>query len=163
MIYGGPILASLSLTAILVAGPIAAQDAPGVWYVQNDTHGAPLTAPNGSAPPNAKKSGRELNTVDDLIAAIRRCYQPPGIDEARPGMRMNVQFSYDRNGELFGKPRILYETPGATPEQQSAYRMAVAAALARCGKLPFSTSLGSAVAGHIFAIQFYDARNLRGA
>jgi hypothetical protein len=78
-------------------------------------------------------------------------------------MRITVQFAYTREGEIFGKPRILYETPGASPQQQSAYRLAVAAALARCSPLPFSKSLGNAVAGRVFSIQFVDERNLRGA
>jgi hypothetical protein len=78
-------------------------------------------------------------------------------------MRITVQFAYTRDGALFGKPRITYETPGISPAQQSAYRAAVAAALARCTPLPFSKSLGNAVAGRVFAIQFVDERNLRGA
>jgi hypothetical protein len=78
-------------------------------------------------------------------------------------MRITVQFAFTRDGEIFGKPRILYESPDATPEQQSAYRMAVAGALARCSPLPFSRSLGAAVAGRVLAIQFVDERNLRGA
>ena len=74
-----------------------------------------------------------------------------------------MQFAYTRDGELFGKPRILYETPGATPVQLSAYRMAAAAALARCTPLNFSKMLGGAVAGRVLSIQFVDERNIRGA
>jgi hypothetical protein len=110
-----------------------------------------------------EKTGPELNTLRDLFSAIHRCYKPPPLNEAKPGMRMTVQFSYTRDGELFGKPRILYESPGATPVQQSAYRSAVAAALVRCTPLPFSKSLGNAVAGRVMSIQFIDERNLRGA
>jgi hypothetical protein len=133
-----------------------------LWLVQDDTqtHRSPETAPRGL---NAARPGHELNNLKDIFTALRRCYQPPSIDHARPGMRMTVQFAYTRDGDIFGKPRIVYETQGATPEQQSAYRMAVAAALARCSPLPFSKSLGAAVAGRIFAIQFVDERNLRGA
>ncbi|HWP27698.1 MAG TPA: hypothetical protein VNL39_15310 [Xanthobacteraceae bacterium] len=112
---------------------------------------------------NGRKLTRELHTLRDIYAALRRCYQPPPIEQAKPGMRITVQFAFTRDGEIFGKPRILYESPDATPEQQSAYRMAVAAALARCSPLPFSKSLGNAVAGRVLAIQFVDERNLRGA
>jgi hypothetical protein len=123
------------------------------WLIQNETRGK-------SAP---QKPTQELQTLKDIYAAMRRCYVPPSLDQARPGMRITVQFAFTRDGELFGKPRILYETPGASPEQQSAYRMAVAVALARCSPLPFSKSLGNAVAGRVFAIQFVDERNIRGA
>jgi hypothetical protein len=111
----------------------------------------------------SQQSTQQLNTLKDIYAAIRHCYMPPRLDRARPGMRMTVQFAFTRAGDIFGKPRILYETTDATPEQQSAYRMAVAAALARCSPLPFSKSLGNAVAGRVLAMQFIDERNLRGA
>lgn len=150
------------MLAACVADFTAARAHDALWLIQDATHGSgePRTPPRQS---NVQKSAHELNTLRDIFAAIRHCYQPPAIDQARPGMRMTVQFAYTRSGEIFGKPRILYETQGATPEQQSAYRMAVAAALARCSPLPFSKSLGAAVAGRIFAIQFVDERNLRGA
>jgi len=130
--------------------------------VQNDTHGNQSTE-DPLRGQNAIKPGRELNTLDELYAAIFRCFELPPLDQARPGMRITMQFAYTRDGELFGKPRILYETPGATSEQLSAYRFAAAAALARCSPLNFSKSLGSAVAGRVLSIQFVDPRNLRGA
>jgi hypothetical protein len=123
------------------------------WLIQNEPR-------NKSAP---QKPMQELQTLKDIYTAIRRCYVPPSLDQARPGMRITVQFAFKRDGELFGKPRILYETPGASPEQQSAYRMAVAAALVRCSPLPFSKSLGDAVAGRVLGMQFVDERNIRGA
>ena len=79
------------------------------------------------------------------------------------GMRITVQFAYTRTGDLFGKPHILFETDGISPQHQSAYRAAVAAALVLCSHLPFSDSLGNADAGRILAIQFVDERNLKRA
>ncbi len=122
--------------------------------VQN-TEGLPRAEP--------EKPGRELNTLQDIFAAIRRCYRPPSSDQALPGMRITVHFAYTRAGDLFGKPRIWFETAGISPQHQSAYRAAVAAALVRCSHLPFSESLGNAVAGRVLAIQFFDERNLKRA
>jgi hypothetical protein len=130
------------------------RDPPKVWPIQSNPT-SPFPAP--------QKQQRELNTLEDIYTAIRRCYQPPALHNAVPGMRITVQFSYSRYGEIIGKPRILYETPGVSPEHQSAYRMAVAAALARCSPLPFSKSLGAAVAGRVFSMQFIDDRNMRKA
>ena len=76
-------------------------------------------------------------------------------------MQITVQFAFTRAGDILGKPRITYETQGISPEHQSAYRMAVAAALARCTPLSFSKSLGNAIAGRIFAIRFVDERQLK--
>lgn len=131
------------------------------WLIQDDTHRT--EPPESPAREPSSKSAAELNTLNDLYAAIRRCFVLPPLDQSRPGMRITMQFAYTRDGELFGKPRILYETPGATPAQLSAYRYAAAAALARCSPLPFSKSLGGAVAGRVFSIQFVDERNIRGA
>src|SRR5476649_412870 len=102
---------------------------------QNDTH--TIQPPENPAreqdaakpkPETKPETWPELNTLDDLYAAIYRCFVLPPLDQARPGMRITMQFTYTRDGDLFGKPRILYETPGATPRQLSAYRMAAAAA-----------------------------------
>ena len=162
-----PWFAGVAVLAIMSDLPaetsVNAPREPGMrWLVQNDTHSTP-TPENPAREQNAAKPRRELNTLDDLYTAIRRCFVLPPLDQARPGMRITMQFAYTRGGELFGKPRILYETPGATPEQLSTYRSAAAAALARCTPLNFSKSLGSAVAGHVFSIQFVDDRNIRGA
>jgi hypothetical protein len=146
------LLAGTTLAAACGLAPALA-DVASVprWLIED------LPRSEGRTPP------RELHTLKDIYAALRRCYQPPPIEQAKPGMRITVQFAFTRDGEIFGKPRIPYESPDATPEQQSAYRMAVAAALARCSPLPFSKSLGNAVAGRVLAIQFVDERNLRGA
>jgi hypothetical protein len=125
-----------------------------LWLVQN-TEVQPRLAP--------ARPTHELNTLKDIYDAVRRCYRPPSLDQAFPGMRITVQFAYTRAGGLFGKPRILFETAGISPQHQSAYRAAVAEALVRCAHLPFSESLGSAVAGRILAIQFIDERNLKRA
>jgi hypothetical protein len=145
-------LAGMMFAAVCGCAPALAEFASvPQWRVENAPHSS------------RQKPPRELRTLKDIYVALRRCYQPPPIELAKPGMRITVQFAYTRDGEIFGKPRILYESPGATPEQQSAYRMAVAAALARCSPLPFSKSLGNAVAGRVLAIQFVDERNLRKA
>lgn len=144
------LLAGMTLAVCGLAPALADIASVPYWLVEN-------------APRSEGQKSRELHTLKDIYAALRRCYQPPPIEQAKPGMRITVQFAFTRDGEIFGKPRILYESPDATPAQQSAYRMAVAAALARCSPLPFSKSLGNAVAGRVLAIQFVDERNLRRA
>jgi hypothetical protein len=148
-------MALIGLMMVLVA-PVAG--------AQNETHDSGPPEPDlGRQRTEPRREAPELHTLNDIYAAVRRCYQPPSPDKALPGMRITVQFAYTREGQLFGKPKILYETPNASPEHQSAYRMAVAAALARCASLNFSKSLGEAVAGRILAMQFVDERNLRRA
>ena len=61
----------------------------------------------------AQTRDQPLNTLTDIIAALRACWAPPPMDQSRPGMQITVQMSFRRNGELFGQPRITFESVGA--------------------------------------------------
>src|SRR4051794_37324516 len=62
-------------------------------------------------------------------------------------MQITVQMTFNRSGELFGNPRVTFETAGASDDERLAYRIAGADALKRCAPLPFTQALGNAVAG----------------
>ena len=104
-----------------------------------------------------------LNTLKDLGAALRACWQPPPLAQSRPGMQITVQMTFKRSGELFGNPRVTFETAGASDDERLAYRIAVADALKRCAPLPFTQALGNAVAGRPFTMRFIDNRKLQQA
>ena len=104
-----------------------------------------------------------LNTLNDLGAALRACWVPPPIDQSRPGMQITVMMSFRRNGELFGQPRITFESAGATDDDCLAYRTAVSEMLKRCSPLPFTDALGNAIAGRPFTMRFIDNRKLKQA
>src|SRR5262249_56259143 len=72
-----------------------------------------------------------LNPLNDVVAALRACWTPPPIDQSRAGMQITVQMSFRRNGELFGQPRITFESGGASDDERLAYRIAVAKMLKR--------------------------------
>ncbi len=111
----------------------------------------------------AKKPTKQLNTLQEVFAALEACWIPPSLDHARPGMQITVLLSFKRNGELNGKPRITYETPTASDDQRLAYRVAMAEALSRCTPLPFTEALGNAFAGRPMTMRFIDNRNLKQA
>jgi len=96
-------------------------------------------------------------------AALRACWVPPPIDQSRAGMQITVQMSFRRNGELFGRPRITFESAAASDDERLAYRIAVAKMIKRCAPLPFSDALGNALAGRPFTIRLIDDRKLRQA
>src|SRR5262249_56813925 len=48
----------------------------------------------------AQTRDQPLNTLHDVIAALRACWAPPPMDQSRPGMQITVQMSFRRNGEL---------------------------------------------------------------
>jgi hypothetical protein len=111
----------------------------------------------------AQEPRASLNTLNDLGAALQACWAPPPIDASRAGMQITVQMTFKRNGELFGQPRITFESPGASDDERLAYRIAVAEMLKRCTPLPFTEALGNAVAGRPFTMRFIDSRKLKQA
>jgi hypothetical protein len=111
----------------------------------------------------AQKPQSPLNTLAELGAALRACWIPPPIGQSRAGMQITVQMSFRRNGELFGRPRITFESGGASEDERLAYRIAVAQMLQRCAPLPFTDALGNAMAGRPFTIRLIDNRKLKQA
>ena len=95
--------------------------------------------------------------------ALRACWIPPPIEQSRPGMQITVMMSFRRNGELFGQPRITFESADASDDERLAYRVAVADMLKRCAPLPFTEGLGNAVAGRPFTMRLIDERKLKQA
>jgi hypothetical protein len=104
-----------------------------------------------------------VNTISELGAALRACWVPPPLDQSRPGMQITVQMTFRRNGELFGKPKITFESPGASDDDRLTYRLAVAEMLKRCASLPFTDAFGNAIAGRPFTMRFIDDRKLKQA
>ena len=75
-------------------------------------------------------------------------------------MQITALFTFQRDGELFGKPRITFESPDATEADSIAYRTAVMAALQRCTPMPFTDGMGGAIVGRPLRLRFDDRRNL---
>jgi hypothetical protein len=118
--------------------PIAWFAAPLLWLA--------LTAP-------ALAQAEKLDTIRDVVLAIHNCWRPPPLDKAAP-IDITVIVSFNREGAILGHPRISYESEQATDNDRLQYRIAVMEALQRCTPLPFTESLGGAVAGRPFAIPF---------
>jgi hypothetical protein len=114
-----------------------------------------------ATPAAAQKPETPLNTLTEVGAALEACWVPPPLEQSRPGMQITVLMSFRRNGELFGQPRITFESPGASDDERLAYRLAVAKTRERCSPLPFSEALGNAMAGRPFTMRFIDNRMLK--
>ena len=95
----------------------------------------------------------QLDTIRDVVLAIHNCWRPPPLEKAAP-IDITVIVSFNREGAILGHPRISYESEQATDNDRVQYRIAVMEALQRCTPLPFTESLGGAVAGRPFAIPF---------
>ncbi|OMI07879.1 hypothetical protein BSN85_18985 [Bradyrhizobium brasilense] len=124
---------------------MAARCKPLAWFA------APLVCLTLTAPVQAEPE--QLNTIKDVVLAIHRCWRPPPADKAGQ-IDITVIVSFNREGAILGHPRISYESQEATDNDRIAYRIAVMETLQRCTPLPFTESLGGAVAGRPFAIPF---------
>jgi hypothetical protein len=95
-----------------------------------------------------------LDSIKDVVERLHQCWQPPPRSQAKP-VDITVLVSFNRDGAILGRPRVTYETEGASDNDRLAYRIAAMEALQRCTPLPFSEGLGGAVAGRPFAIRFW--------
>jgi hypothetical protein len=131
-------LVQLSAAFLLIAfAPVSAQ-----------VQGQPQPQPQPRGP-----GGRPANTIQDVFDKLFGCWKPPSASAATP-MDITVRFSFNRSGDILGKPRITYESATATDNDRLAYRVAIMEALQRCTPMPFTETMAAAIAGHPFAVQF---------
>jgi hypothetical protein len=120
------------------------------------------TSPRLTVHTRTSESGRApegpVNSLRELFAALRGCWEPPPLNEALPGMQMSVRFSFKRTGELVAPPRVTYTSSGADPDTRRVYGRAIDAALERCTPMPFGKEMGAAIAGRPIAVRFIDSR-----
>ena len=48
----------------------------------------------------------DVNTIREMFAALRSCWEPPPMESAHEGMQMSVRFAFTKAGKLKGEPRI---------------------------------------------------------
>ena len=110
----------------------------------------------GPAPALAQPA--RVNTIADIVARLRACWQPPDATRAHPGIDITVIVSFKRTGEILGKPRVTYESEQADDNDRLLYRIAVMEALQRCTPMPFTEGMAGAVAGRPFAVRFQNRK-----
>jgi hypothetical protein len=101
-----------------------------------------------------------IDSLDELFAALRGCWEPPAREQAREGVQMSVRFSFKRGGGMVGPPFVTYTTPGTDAATRQVYRKAIAESLDRCTPLRFSESFGGAIAGRPISVRYIDDRVL---
>jgi len=108
------------------------------------------------SPAQAEPDG-QVNTLKEAFEKLYSCWKPPPASRANP-IDITVIVSFNRSGDIMGRPRITYESEQATENDRLEYRIAVMEALQRCSPMPFTEAMAGAVAGHPFAIQFRNRR-----
>jgi hypothetical protein len=100
----------------------------------------------------------QVNTIADVFARLRTCWQPPDPARAHPGIDITVVVSFTRAGEILGRPRVTYESEQADDNDRLLYRIAAMEALQRCTPMPFTETMAGAIAGRPFAIRFHNRK-----
>ncbi len=132
---------------------------PGTVFAQGTILSIEIRGQNG----NPVRPTAPINNLQDLSQAFARCWSPPPVDTARQPVDLTFQVSFKRSGELFGKPRAIQFAREIMPEERERYYQAVAEAVERCSQMPFTDSMGGAIAGRTFRVNFIDARNRKQA
>ncbi len=107
---------------------------------------------------SASAQPAQVNTISDVFARLRSCWKPPSPSQANPGIDITVIVSFNRAGEILGRPRITYESEQASENDRLMYRIAVMETLQRCTPMPFTEAMAGAVAGRPFAVQFHNRK-----
>jgi hypothetical protein len=110
------------------------------------------------SPTMATAQPAQVNTIADVFARIKTCWRPPEASRVHPDIDITVIVSFNRSGEILGRPRVTYESEQADDNDRLLYRIAVMEALQRCTPMPFTESMAGAVAGRPFAIQFHNRK-----
>ena len=93
----------------------------------------------------------QLNTIEDIFAAIRICWKAPSISGPA---ELVVRLSFTRDGKILGKARVTYENKTVSAESRFRYRRAVIQTFKQCTPFSFSPALGDAVAGRPINFRF---------
>jgi hypothetical protein len=107
---------------------------------------------------HARAEEAPANTLQEIFEKLKHCWKGPKLPPSHAGMQVTVLVSFTRSGEILGHPRITYESPNATDDDRLQYRIAVMNTLQACTPMPFTDSLGNAVAGRPFTVRFDDRR-----
>jgi hypothetical protein len=96
----------------------------------------------------------KVDNIKEAFVRLYACWKPPPESQANPDIAITAIVTFTRDGNIFGRPKITYESENATDNDRLLYRIAVMEALQRCTPMPFTEGMGGAVAGRPFAIRF---------
>lgn len=113
-----------------------------------------LTVQVPPAAPSAPAPQGGLSRYPQVADALGRCWDPSDVVGDRHWGAITVRVSFKRDGSVNGVPRITYVDRLADRSIDADLRRSLLSALGRCTPLPFSGSLGRAIAGQIFTIRF---------
>ena len=97
-----------------------------------------------------------VDNLKEMFARIGSCWRTPASAAAL--IDITVMVSFDRSGNILGKPKITYESEQTTDNDRLLYRIAVMEALQRCTPMPFTEGMAGASAGRPVTIRFMNRK-----
>lgn len=126
---------------------------------------APAARPRGNSgdagvvgalsPATNPLAGSEIDRLDQIAPALRRCWQPPVLSGSDTGVMATVRFSLRRDGSLFGQPRLSWATKRTDAALRERFGRSIIEAVRGCTPLRLSPGLGASIAGRPFSIRFH--------
>jgi hypothetical protein len=114
-----------------------------------------------AGPGKAPSPDTPIESIQDLFAVLRTCWEPPAREQAQEGVQMSVRFSFRRTGKIVAPPFVTYATPGTKIDTKQVYQRAINAAFERCAPLPFSKTFSAAIAGRPISVRYVDDRIIK--
>ena len=103
--------------------------------------------------PAARAGQGPLNLPREIPARLSACWLPPGAQAGRR-LEVSVKLSFRRDGSIIGTPFLTFVNAPAGSAARDNIGVTILDALKRCTPLPFTPSLGAAIAGRLFLIRF---------
>ncbi len=109
-------------------------------------------------------SGASAQTMDSIDAiapfldlCVTRKLSGQGLSPPRD---VTLRLSFRSDGTIIGEPVVSYSRPTRGEPEQERFIALTTAAFRSCAPLPFSTTLGAAIAGRVFTFR-YTLRNAK--
>jgi hypothetical protein len=112
-----------------------------------------IAFPEGCTEALAQADGTPLNLPGQIGGRIAQCWKAPRTQAARV-IEVTVRLSFSSAGVPIGEPRVVYIRAPVEPGLREKIAASVLAAVKTCTPLPFTPSLGGAIAGRMLAIRF---------
>jgi hypothetical protein len=152
------LVSSVAPVAFLLAAVPAARAQQDDWYYRQLLPSLPQQLNGIIRPVPGKKAPERLERVRDVFTLMRTCWRQAPRVLSNSGQEMTLRMSFNRRGEVIGKPQITFYRPGADPDARDPFVNSIQTAFQQCTPLPFSESLGAVIAGRPFTFRFVDSR-----
>jgi len=99
------------------------------------------------------QAARPLNVPGQIGGRIAQCWKAPRTQAAQV-IEVAVRLSFSSACVPIGEPRVVYVRAPTEPGLREKIVASILAAVRACTPLPFTPSLGAAIAGRMLAIRF---------